>query len=344
MKRKKHILYIGNKLSGHGFTPTNIETLGPQLSEFFDVTSVSDKLNKALRLADMASAILRNRSSADLVLIDTYSTQAFQFAKLAGRMARQFGIPYVPILHGGDLPTMLKTASKSDLDFFRKAAALVAPSPYLYNLFEPFNFKSLRFIPNNIELDNYPFKLRKTVGPKLLWVRSFHAIYNPEMAIDVLKMLLPKFPEASLCMVGPDKDGTMERIKKLASDSEMADKVTFTGRLEKKDWLELSSGYDIFINTTNIDNTPISLMEAMALGLPLVSTNAGGIPFLVEDGATGLLSAVGDAKAMMANIERLCTEPALAEQLSLNGRVFAEKLGWSEVKQQWIDLIEKTAR
>jgi glycosyltransferase involved in cell wall biosynthesis len=344
MNIKKRILYIGNKLSKHGYTPTNIETLGPQLSEFFEVISVSDKLNKALRLADMTSAILRNRSRVDLVLIDTYSTQAFRFAKMAGRFASQFGIPYVPILHGGDLPNMLKTASGSDLNFFRKAAALVAPSPYLFELFKQFNFSELQYIPNNIELETYTFKLRKTVAPRLLWVRSFHSIYNPAMAIEVLQQLLPKYPQASLCMVGPDKDGSMELIKKLASEKGLADHVTFTGMLEKKEWLDLSANYDIFINSTNVDNTPISVIEAMALGLPVVSTNAGGIPFLIEDGKSGLLSEVGNSPAMVEAIKKLCEEEELAAQLSTNGRAFVEKLGWDTVRTQWMDLVEKTAR
>src|SRR3954467_2627270 len=93
MSRKK-ILYIGNKLSAHGYTPTNIETLGPQLQEMYDVVTTSGKLNKWSRLADMTLTILQNRN-ANLMLIDTYSTAAFLFAKVAGRLARTFGIPYV---------------------------------------------------------------------------------------------------------------------------------------------------------------------------------------------------------------------------------------------------------
>src|ERR1700733_13675496 len=107
---KKNILYVGNKLSKHGHTPTNIETLGPQLAHYYQVTSISDKKNKLLRLFEVGLMVIKNRSKTDIIIIDTYSTQAFIFARLAGFLAYKSRIPYISILHGGDLPKMLKKA------------------------------------------------------------------------------------------------------------------------------------------------------------------------------------------------------------------------------------------
>src|SRR5207302_287455 len=80
----------------------------------------------------------------------------------------------------------------------------------------------------------------------------------------------------------------------------------------------LSRG-DIFLNTTNCDNTPVSEMEAMACGLPVVSTNVGGIPYLVEDGESALLTPPADAEAMSNAVVRLMHEPILARCLGWNG-------------------------
>ena len=77
------------------------------------------------------------------------------------------------------------------------------------------------------------------------------------------------------------KDGSMEACKEYAAEEKLP--VKFTGKLEKNEWIKISADAGIFINTSNIDNTPVSLMEAMALGLPVVSTNVGGIPYLIED-------------------------------------------------------------
>jgi glycosyltransferase involved in cell wall biosynthesis len=132
------------------------------------------------------------------------------------------------------------------------------------------------------------------VAPRILWVRSFHELYRPQWAIGILERLLEQYPEAALCMVGPDKDGSLEHCQQLAHNKGLADKVYFTGLLSKADWLALSADYDIFLNTTSADNTPVSVMEAMALGMPVVTTKVGGIPWLFADGIEGIMVAEAD--------------------------------------------------
>ena len=109
------------------------------------------------------------------------------------------------------------------------------------------------------------------------------------MAIEVLKELKNTYPNAALCMVGPDKDGTQADVQQLIKRYQLHDSVEITGVLSKEDWHKKSEDFDIFINTTNVDNTPVSVIEAMALGLPVVSTNAGGLPYLINNGKDGIL-------------------------------------------------------
>src|SRR5690606_32388170 len=118
--------------------------------------------------------------------------------------------------------------------------------------------------------------------PRLLWVRSFSQIYNPVLALKIVEILKLKAMEVSLCMVGPDKDGSLQRCKEMATELNLP--VSFTGLLSKQEWIALSRDFDIFINTTNFDNMPISVMEAMSLGMPVISTNVGGLPLLIENG------------------------------------------------------------
>ena len=101
------------------------------------------------------------------------------------------------------------------------------------------------------------------------------------MAVKVLQQLQKQYPSATLTMVGPDKDGSLQTTKDFAKSLGIT--VNFSGQLTKEEWWELASKHDIFINTTHFDNTPVSVMEAMALGLPVVSTNVGGIPYLLTD-------------------------------------------------------------
>jgi len=334
------ILYIGNILSKHGFSATTIETLGPLLEqEGFDVIYASSKKKKLFRFIDMLFKTIENARKIRYVLIDTYSTQNFWYAFFVSQLCRILNLKFIPILHGGNLPERVKKSVFFSKMIFNHAYFNIAPSNYLLKNFEQFNFPNLILIPNSIEIKNYSFKQRKNEStPKLLWVRAIDATYNPEMALEVQHNLKAKFPEAKLTMVGPYK-GISEQnfdviIKKYNSD------VTVTGKLSKPDWHKLSENFNIFINTTHFDNTPVSIIEALALGLPVVSTNVGGIPYLVNHRESALLVNDSDSQAMVNAINELIENPELAQKLASNGRRLAEQFDWQIVKNQWKEILK----
>ncbi len=338
MEQKKSLLYIGNKLSNKGNTTTSIETLGNFLKRAgYSVITSSSKKPKALRLMDMLKTTFINRNRVSVVLIDTYSTQNFYYAYAVASLCRMLKIPYVPILRGGNLPHRLEKSKRASQKLFNSAKMNVAPSQYILKEFKKRGFENLTYIPNTIEIENYPFLKRKKVGPKLLWVRSFSEIYNPLLALEIVEILKKKGRDVSLCMVGPDKDGSLQRCKKVAE--ELALPVTFPGLLSKKEWITLSEQYDIFINTTNFDNMPVSVMEAMALGLPVISTNVGGLPFLIENGVDGVLISPNNAEVFVSAIEELCADPIKVQNIANNARAKMEALDWEIVKLKWIKIL-----
>lgn len=336
---KNQILYLGNQLSKHGFNKTTIETLGLQLEEEdFLVFYASDKKVFPFRMMDMMKAVFHYRNQVDYILIDTYSTKAFWYAFVCSQLARIFKIKYIPILHGGNLPNRLKNNPKLCKMVFANAYQNVAPSGYLKQAFESAGFTNVIHIPNSIEIEKYEFKQREITTPKLLWVRAFASIYNPIMAVKVLAESQKTYPNATLTMVGPDKDGSLETTKAFANSINI--QVNFTGKLAKEDWWKLASEHDIFINTTHFDNTPVSVMESMVLGLPVVSTNVGGIPFLLTNNENALLVADNDVDAMVASIQKLIENPEKAIFLANNARKFIKQMDWELVKKQWIDLLK----
>jgi glycosyltransferase involved in cell wall biosynthesis len=336
---KNNLLYIGNKLSKHGYTVTSIETLGVLLEkEGYQLVYASSKKNKAIRLFDMLWATIKHRNKVDYVLIDTYSTKNFWYAFFVSQLCRVLKMKYLPKLHGGDLPNrILKSPKLCDM-IFKNAYRNVAPSLYLLEAFSNKGYAPILYIPNTIELKNYPFKLRENTAPKLLWVRSFTSIYNPEMAIMVFQELKKEFPQAELCMVGPDKDGTLLKIKALAKKKRLD--VKFTGKLSKQEWIKLSEDYDVFINTTHFDNTPVSVIEAMALGLPIVSTNVGGITYLLENNKTALLVNDNDMKGMTIGIKNIIQNHDLKQQLVKNAQHLVQEFDWDKVKDKWDEVLK----
>ena len=313
-----------------------MEQLRIRLAGQVNLTCASSKQNRLLRMLHMVWTVLAYRKQTNLVVIDVYSTLNFYYALTIAWLCQLIRLPYIAYLRGGNLPHRITRSPGLSKTIFSKANKIIAPSTYLQQAFEAAGYPCT-IIPNFIDLEIYPYRLRETVAPKLLWVRSFDAIYNPEMAIRVLKLLREVYPEASLCMVGPNKDGSLHTCKALAE--RLGISVIFTGALKKTAWIKLANEYDIFINTTNIDNTPVSVIEAMALGLPVVSTNVGGIPFLIEDGKDGLLSAPEGEASMYEHICQLIQNPEMARSMAINARKKVESFDWKIIEKQWLDLF-----
>ena len=333
------ILYLGNKLSSHGLSPTSVELLSPRISNLgFEVVSRSSIKNQAFRLADMLFSIIRHWNSRPVVLIDTYSTSAFWYAVACGRLCSILNLNYIPILRGGDLPSRLSKNPRTARKLFLKSFSNIAISNYMKQEFESRKLP-VRTIHNSIDMSMYPFTQRCNVKPRLLWVRSFHSIYNPFMAIDVLEQISLKHPEATLCMVGPEKDHSLKECRELVQNKKL--NVTFTGKLSKEQWINLSQLYDIFINTTNVDNTPVSVMEAMALGMPVISTNAGGVPHLIDHGVNGMLIPINSTDQMVGAIEKLLNDQQIATSMSTEARKAASQWDWEIVAKQWRQLFNE---
>lgn len=332
------ILYIGNNLSKKTNYKTSITILSELLeNEKLSIKVISNKSNKFFRLIEMVYYTILLKNKIDYILIDTFSTLNFYYALIISQLARMFRINYIPILRGGNLPLRLKNSHYLSSLIFKHSYKNIAPSKYLLNSFKIFNY-DVHYIPNTIPIKDYPFKKRNIILPKLFWVRSFKKLYNPILAIEVLVILKQKYPEAKLCMVGPFKDSSYQEALDLAKKNDVMDSIEFTNVLPKADWHKKSEDYDIFINTTNFDNTPISVIEAMALGLLIVSTNVGGMPYLIDHNKDGILVEPNNAelmaKAIISVIENNLTE------LSVKAREKAENFNWEVVKHLWLEILK----
>jgi len=336
----KNLLYIGNKLSKQNKTVTTIETLGYNLESLnYKVTYASSKKKMFFRLIDMVTIVVKHRNKVDVVLIDTYSTLNFYYALVISQLCRFFKLKYIPILHGGNLPNRLKNNPKLSTLIFKNAYVNVAPSAYTKLAFHKNGFKNVTIIPNSIELTVYPKFEKSNNTIDMLWVRSFSELYNPKLAVSVLKELQDKGYNASLCMVGPDNDGSLFETQQFAKN--LGVEVTFTGKLSKTDWISLSKDYNYFINTTNFDNMPVSIIEALALGFPIVSTNVGGLPHLLNEKENALLVMPNDIEAFTNSLITLHTSEVLRTKMIDNNLEKASNYDWTSVSKSWKALLNK---
>ena len=153
----KNLLYIGNKLSDHGYTSTSIETLGTFLEgEGFHVYYASSKKNKVWRMFEMILKTFQYAKKVDYVLIDTYSTKNFWYAFIISQLCRILNLKYIPKLHGGNLPSRIVRSKFFSNLIFKNAHINIAPSYYLLEAFKKTGYTNLKYIPNTIEMQLYP--------------------------------------------------------------------------------------------------------------------------------------------------------------------------------------------
>jgi glycosyltransferase involved in cell wall biosynthesis len=222
---------------------------------------------------------------------------------------------------------------------FKYSYLNISPSKYLQSEFANFGY-DFKFIPNAIDIELFKFKERVEFKPNLLWVRAFDKIYNPTMAVQVVFELKKKYTNVKLWMVGGKSDYTYDETVKLIGELNLKDNIEITGMLSHKDWAELSKNADIFINTTNIDNMPVSVLQAMALGLPVFSTDVGGIKWLIEDKINGITCAAGAVDEMSNKILHYLDNQKELLILSENARNIPMEFQWENVLPLWEEIIK----
>ena len=309
------------------------------IQEGYFVRLTSTIPSRILRLFDTVVSLIAWRKKVDLVILSVFSGPGFGMADITSLIARQLGIPLIFVLRGGNLPDFSRRHPHWVRRVLERCDVLVSPSSFLAHFFDDWGL-NVKIIPNVLEIENYPYRMRSDIQPNLLWMRTFEAAYYPEMAVKVLKELREIYPQARLTMAGQEKE-LFEPVRRLAAHYNLLEATRFPGFLDMSGKQREFPSHDIFLNTNRVDNMPVSVVEATAFGLPVVATEVGGIPYLLKHELTALLVKNEDVQEMVKAIRRLIDEPELCSKLSQNGRRLAESCSWSSVRAQWENLFEK---
>lgn len=292
----------------------------------------------------MCSTALFRRWNYDFALVDLFSGRAFIWGATLSFLLAGLRCPFILVLRGGALPDFARRYPKRVKACLSLASAVIAPSRYLLEQMRPYR-SDIRMLPNPLDVKTCTFTLRERPQSRLVWVRSFHEIYNPSLALKVGALLAVDYPETRLTMVGPDRgDGSLQHVQQLVEDLHLVNRVTLAGAVPQADVPYWMTKGDIFLNTTNVDNTPVSVLQAMACGVCVVSTNAGGIPYLLEHERDALLVSPDDPLAMATAVRRLLADPGLAKQLARNARQKAEQFDWTIILPQWQKQVISVAK
>lgn len=275
-------------------------------------------------------------------VVHTFSASYWSFALApapAVWVGKLVGTPVIVNYRSGEALDHLTHWPRTAHPALRAASAIAVSSGYLVDVFSRFGFAA-EAIPNVIGLDQFRWRKRDPLRPVFLSNRNFEAHYDVANTLRAFAIISRQVPEATLTVAG---DGPERGMLEQLAESLALRNVRFVGPVANAKMPELYEAADVYLNSSRIDNMPGSLIEAFASGLPVVTTNAGGIPWMVEEGSTGLLVECGDPEAMAAAALRLLADGQLAARIAGRAREEAERYTWAAVSRQWEALYRRVA-
>lgn len=282
--------------------------------------------------------LVRELARADLVHVFSASYSSFLLAPLpAIAVALALKRPVLLNYRSGQAPDHLSRSAIARATLARVNRNVV-PSAFLVDVFKPYGIDAT-VIPNIVDLERFKYRPRERVAPRLVSTRNFEDLYNVACTLRAFAMVQARWPDAALTLVG---GGSYEAsLRRMASDLGLAN-VTFVGRVEPDEIAAHYAANDVYVQTPDIDNMPASILEAFASGLPVVSTDAGGVSRIVTDQHNGLLAPVDDHHAVAACILRLLDEPRLASELARRAYDACGAYTWPVVRRRWLDVYQST--
>lgn len=264
------------------------------------------------------------------------------FAVPAIWVGRLRGTPVVVNYRGGFAGEFLTRQAAWVRFSMRRAARLIVPSGYLRAVFAEHGVAA-EIVPNIVDTARFnPDVASADVPPVILVTRNLEPIYDNASAIRALALVKAQVPQAQLIVAGSGQEES--RLKQLAESLGLSDSVRFTGRVETADMPDLYRSARVSLNPSTVDNMPNSVLEALAAGVPVVSTRVGGVPYIVEHDKTALLVEPGAVPEMAAAIVRILTEPALAQRLRAAGLAEAQMYTWSKIKPVLFKVYQEAMR
>lgn len=340
-KKYPHLGFVGPML---GVNPGWVTSQGEILADLFtragySVSLTSTQINRVRRVLDTAISLLTWKKQVDILLIMVFSGAGFGIADMASAIGRWMRKPIIMWLHGGALPQFSQRFPNWVQRVLSRGTTIVSPSPYLAHHFGTLGY-SVRIIPNVLNLCDYPYRHRETCLPRLIWMRTFEESYNPELAVEVVFRLKSRWPGIVLTMGGQDR-GWLNEVKRRIRKLNLEPNIRLVGFMDESIKKVEFSGHDIYLSTTRVDNTPVSVIEAAAFGLPIVATSVGGIPYMLRNEETALLVEDNNADEMALAISRLIDDSTLSSRLSEKGREMAETYDWKSVRLGWERLFSE---
>jgi glycosyltransferase involved in cell wall biosynthesis len=334
-------LQLSRLLAGEGIDVEVVRTNEPYRP------AVIEKLRFAralFRLLPYAWRVWRMTGRVDAVHVFANSGWAWHLcAAPAVLLSRLRGTPVIVNYRGGAADAFLERAPSRVRRTIAAADALVVPSGFLEGVFARHGLRAVT-IPNVVDLARFkPAPARGAhAAPHVIVTRNLEPLYDVPTALRALAIVARRFPGARMTVAGTGPERAS--LGRLAQELGIESRVRFAGRVDNAQIAGLYAEADVMVNPSTVDNMPISVLEAFASGVPVVSTNVGGVPFMARHEHTALLVPPRDPDAMAGAITRVLAESEIAQRLAANGLEEARRYAWPAVRELWLAQYRSHAR
>ena len=333
----KRVLLICNFKPGVGGISGQVEALQRHLVEEGYTADVFSCRGPALKRLLMPYSLFQKVRHYDLAHIHCCSGRGFFPAILGVGVATIARKRRILTYHGGGGASFFAKHERLVKHYLMRTDANIVLSGYLGDVFDRYRIP-YSIIPNIIELDESLYRKRITLKPDFICIRSHEEIYNIPCIFRAFKHVQEIIPGATLTIVG---DGSLHNALISQVSRMELNNVRFTGRVDNNEIYHYLNKADIMLSSPTVDNMPVSILEAMNAGLLVISSNVGGVPYMIENGQTGLLFPSNDdntlATCMLYALENIQDAVCMIE--AAHNEV--KKYSWTNVREPLLYLYQE---
>ena len=301
--------------------------------------------NFFLRTLDTLFTVLHYKRN-DILILQVYSTKSLYLSYLTAVIGRIKGLKIISTLHGGNLPLEYKTNTtkrKMLNTIFSFSHTITAPSNFTQTEIEALaNNPKFKMVKNLIQLEQYHVTNKNINGIAIFWMRAYHPNHNPLLAIDIVQQLKSIGQNVTLVMAGKDY-GLKSKVIEKVSTLKLQDIVDIKDVINNEEKNKIAQQCNVYLCTNSVDNAPVTFLEMMAMGLPIVSTNVGGIPYYVENGKTAILSKNNSKEDLAQSLINMINNNEMYETLVKNGIENCQLYSENNISKVWNNLLQEVS-
>ncbi len=327
---RKSVLFVANYRQSSGGISTQIEILNRLLQQEGYKTGIfSLKGNPFFRIKAIfkLKTVVKNY---DIIHIHACSHWGFLPAIVGIRVGKKLGKRVVLTYHGGSANEFFKKHSRLVRKYLGKTDVNIVLSGYLKEVFKRYDIPCIT-IPNIIELKEGAYRERTEILPHFISIRSLTPTYNILCTIKAFQKVKQLYPQASLTLLG---DGPLRNELELYVSEQHISGVSFEGSVPNDNIYDFLEKSDIMLSSPFIDNMPMSLLEGFFAGVLVISSNVGGVPYMVEHGRTGLLFESNNYQDMANQMIWALTHQREILQIIINAKEDVKRYTADSVKKQ----------